>query len=81
MPEHNGNTETRLTGTIKTMNRDKPFGFIKAGNGKEYFFHETDLVNCTWQAIDLGSQMSFRVEETPKGLRAREVDLIDGRAR
>jgi cold shock CspA family protein len=80
--ERSGNDtqEGRLTGYIKTMNGQKPFGFLRVDGSKvEYFFHETDLANCTWSTIQVGQQVTFRTEDTPKGARAREIDLTNER--
>ena len=33
----------RLTGTIKRLMSDKGFGFVEAGEGNEFFFHQSRL--------------------------------------
>ena len=38
-----------MTGTIKRLVSDKGFGFIAAGDGKEYFFHQSA---CTQTPFD-----------------------------
>jgi cold shock CspA family protein len=90
MPEINGNQTTaqqegRLAGHIANLSPSaKHFGFIRlVGQKEEYFFHETDLSNCTWTTIQVGQAVSFRGEPSTKGngLRARDVDVTDGRYR
>jgi cold shock CspA family protein len=82
MTDRTGNDvqESRLTGYIKVLSDRKPFGFLRVDGSKvEYFFHESDLANCTWSAIQVGQQVTFRTEDTPKGPRAREIDLTNER--
>lgn len=61
-----------MTGVIKTINKDKGFGFIRAG-GKEYFFHRSALKNVTFEELDLNQQVTFEEGEGPKGPRAEDI--------
>lgn len=33
-----------MTGKIKRLFSDRPYGFISGDNGKDYFFHESEIV-------------------------------------
>ena len=65
-------------GTVKTVT-DKGFGFItKEGSEKDIFYHENslegDLAN---RKLKVGDVVSYDVEETPKGLNATNITLIE----
>ena len=64
------------TGTVKFYNRDKAYGFITPNDGsKDVFVHKNGLANgCT---IHDGDNVEFNVENTPKGLNAVDVSLIE----
>ncbi len=62
-----------MTGTIKTLNTEKGFGFIKATDGSEYFFHKTAMVNEKFDRLRKGQQVTFEPTESEKGLRAEDV--------
>ena len=70
-----------MKGTIKTI-RDKTFGFIRATNNGEYFFHREDFIGH-WQDLILDFnegiqiEVEFSVETMPKGPRARNVKRVD----
>lgn len=64
-----------MTGTIKTKT-DRGFGFIsRDGEAKDLFFHSKDLVGVTFEELQVGAQVSFDVEEGPKGPSAKNVKL------
>lgn len=65
-------------GTVKTVT-DKGFGFItKEGAEKDIFYHENslegDLAN---RKLKVGDVVTYDVEETPKGLNATNITLIE----
>ncbi len=60
------------TGTIKRIT-DKGFGFIAAGNGTEYFFHQSACVGTSFDQLREGQTVSFTVGQGPKGPRAENV--------
>jgi len=61
------------TGTIKTLIRDRGFGFIAAEDGTEIFFHRSDLVGMEMEQLSEGQQVEFEVGRGPKGPRAERV--------
>lgn len=61
-------------GTIKKVVADRGFGFITAGDGKDYFFHRGGLVApLDFDQLVGGERVTFEVEASPKGPRAISV--------
>jgi cold shock CspA family protein len=75
--------EEKMEGLVVKAFADKRFGFIRAGDKKEYFFHQSDF-NGHWddlvQDIDSGRQIqvTFDIVPSPKGPRGSGVTRIDG---
>ena len=64
-----------MTGTIKTKT-EKGFGFIsREGETKDLFFHSTDLVGVTFDALQEGATVTFDIVESERGPRAKNVKL------
>ncbi|MBI5530220.1 MAG: cold shock domain-containing protein [Candidatus Doudnabacteria bacterium] len=62
-----------MTGVIKKKT-DKGFGFISvAGQEKDLFFNSKSLVGVTFDELNEGDQVSFEVEDSPKGPNAVNV--------
>ena len=62
-------------GTIKKIT-DKGFGFIDTGEGKDVFFHSSNLEGVRFEELHEGQQVSYSMGEGPKGPRAENVTLI-----
>lgn len=60
-------------GTVKFFNDTKGFGFIVPEDGsKDVFVHVSGLVD----EVKEGDQVTYDVEETPKGLSASNVKVV-----
>ena len=62
-----------MEGTVKFFNEGKGFGFITADDGKDYFVHVTALPEGA--KVDEGDEVTFEVEEGPRGPKAINVSL------
>jgi CspA family cold shock protein len=60
-------------GTIKRKVSDKGFGFIAAGDGKEYFFHQSACTQTPFDSLREGEAVTFEIGQGPKGPRAENV--------
>ncbi len=64
-----------MNGTIKTKT-DRGFGFIsREGETKDLFFHSKDLVDVTFDALQVGAAVTFDVVDGEKGPSAKNVKL------
>ena len=61
------------TGVVKFFNNAKGFGFIVPDDGsKDVFVHKNDIVD----QITEGDKVNYEVEESDKGLNAKDVKII-----
>jgi cold shock protein len=69
-----GRRQRLLAGNIKRVVFERGFGFIAADDGKEYFFHRSGLdSSMDFDRLDGGERVSFEIERSDKGPRARSV--------
>ena len=65
------------TGTVKWFNDAKGFGFITpADGGKDLFVHHTNIQGGGFKTLAEGQQVSFTVEQGPKGPSAANVQPV-----
>lgn len=62
-----------MTGTIKMLQTEKGFGFIRSTDGQEYFFHQSAIYGEGIDMLRAGDHVEFEVEDAPKGPRAVSV--------
>ncbi len=60
-----------MKGKIKFFNEAKKFGFIAGEDGKEYFVHQTGIVDGS--TLREGDAVNFEVEQGDKGPKAGKV--------
>jgi CspA family cold shock protein len=64
------------TGTVKWFNESKGFGFITpADGGKDVFVHFSAIASEGFRTLAEGQQVTFDVEDGPKGPQAVKVQL------
>jgi cold shock protein len=62
-------------GTIKRLT-DKGFGFIDTGDGKDMFFHMSNVEGTSFDQLREGQKVSFTAGQGPKGPRAENVRVL-----
>jgi len=62
-----------VKGTIAKLISDRGFGFLKAEDGSEVFFHRTGLDGLDFDQLSVGQPVEFEIEKNPKGPRAVRV--------
>jgi cold shock protein len=63
-------------GKVKWFNDQKGFGFIEQEGGKDLFVHHTSITGEGFKSLAEGQKVSFEVEETSKGPKAKNVQKI-----
>jgi len=63
------------TGKIKKVMKDRGFGFIAMGDGKEVFFHKAECDGIDFYALEQGQDVDFELVVVDKGPRARNLSL------
>jgi CspA family cold shock protein len=64
------------TGTVKWFNESKGFGFITPDDGsKDVFVHFSAIASEGFRTLAEGQQVSFNVEDGPKGPQATNVQV------
>jgi cold shock protein len=63
-------------GKVKWFNDQKGYGFIEQDGGKDLFVHHTAITGEGFKSLSEGQRVSFEVEETSKGPKAKNVQKI-----
>lgn len=63
-------------GKVKWFNDQKGFGFIEQDGGPDLFVHHTSIAGEGFKSLAEGQRVSFEVEETSKGPKAKNVQKI-----
>ena len=64
------------TGTVKWFNNSKGYGFIAPEEGgDDVFVHFSAIQADGYRSLQEGQQVTFDVEQGPKGLQASQVSV------
>ena len=63
-------------GRVKWFSDEKGFGFIEQEDGQDVFCHHTAIEMEGFRSIAEGQEVEFEVEQSDRGLRAKNVRLI-----
>jgi CspA family cold shock protein len=60
-------------GAVKRIIRERGFGFISAEDGREIFFHRSELQNVEFDELAEGDHLEFSVIKGKKGPQAIDI--------
>ena len=66
-----------MTGRVKNFNKEKGYGFIKTEEGKDIFFHYSELKMEGFKTVEANAAVEFEIIETEKGLRAVNITVVE----
>ena len=64
-----------MTGQIIRLIRDRGFGFLRAEDGKEIFFHRTELQDTSFDALRGDEKVEYDMGTDARSGRERAVNL------
>ena len=64
-------------GIIKKLMKTRGFGFLEDEDGREIFFHATELKGLQFGELEEGKMLEFNIEENQKGLNAKNVRNVE----
>lgn len=65
-----------LDGMVKTVVATRGFGFIIGEDGRDYFFHVSNLEDCSLEDLRMGDDVRFVIKELGSGERAGKVESV-----
>ena len=63
-------------GQVKWFNEKKGYGFIQQDGRKDLFSHYTAIQGDGFNSLREGQKVRFEIEETSKGPKAKNVQII-----
>ena len=63
-------------GIVKWFNNKKGFGFIQREDGPDLFVHYSAINTDGFKTLNEGDEVSFEVEESDRGPKARNVSKL-----
>jgi CspA family cold shock protein len=58
------------------VQREEGYGFIQQDDGKDLFVHYAAIQGDGFKALKESQRVRFEIEETPKGPKAKNVQII-----
>ncbi len=65
-------------GTVKWFDAAKGYGFIEREDGDDVFAHFSEIDQEGFKTLEENQRVSFDIVESPKGLQATNIKVIDG---
>ena len=66
-----------MKGKVKNFNKEKGYGFIRTDEGKDIFFHYSELKMEGFKTVNPNQVVEFEIIETEKGQRAVNITIVE----
>ena len=66
-----------MIGRVKWFNNEKGYGFIDFKENEDIFVHYSAINQDGYKTLSEGQLVNFKLIETPKGLQALDVEVIN----
>lgn len=66
----------RFTGSVKSFNPNKGYGFIEHQGGPDVFVHISAVQAAGARTLNAGQLVEFEIEQSPKGLQAVKIKIV-----
>ena len=66
-----------MTGRVKWFNNEKGYGFIEYTEDEDIFVHYSAINQEGYKSLSEGQLVRFKLIETPKGMQALDVEVIN----
>ncbi len=63
-------------GVVLWFDDERGIGFVETQNGKEVFVHHSSIEMSGYRSLVQGDRVSFTIEETSRGLEAKNVKKL-----
>jgi CspA family cold shock protein len=77
MQRNKGSKSVKEQGEVKWFNDSLGYGFIERQSGEDIFVHWNQIQNEGFKTLAAGQFVEFVVADSPKGLNANEVIVLD----
>ena len=71
--------QQRSQAVIEKIFRDQQYGFLRAIDGQQVYFHRNSVLHNHWERLRVGTIVRYVPEMGEKGLQATTVELVDKR--
>ena len=65
-----------MVGRVKWFNNEKGYGFISQESGDDVFVHFSAIQGKGFKTLEEGQNVSFEIEEGPRGKQASNVTKL-----
>lgn len=65
-----------MQGKVKMFNKEKGYGFITLDDGRDVFFHYSQLQMDGFKTVESGELVEFEVTDSERGLQAVEITVV-----
>jgi CspA family cold shock protein len=75
-PHQEDGVEVKLIGRVKWFSRRKGYGFITKADGKDLFFHRSEMADGERNLPNEDEKVEFQIRQTEKGPEAFNVSIL-----